>query len=117
MERSSSALDAVIADEDDVAVAAITAAELLAGVELAAGTHRRRRARFVEAILDAVPVEDYDLDTAREHARLLAHARRTGRPRGAHDLVIAATAIARRRTVVTGDARGVSDLPGSDVRS
>jgi tRNA(fMet)-specific endonuclease VapC len=53
---------------------------------------------------------------ARAHARLLAHTRRTGRRRDAHDLVIAATALARGRIVVTADEGGFTDLPGVAVR-
>ena len=40
-ERASAAIDAVIGDEDDVAIAAVRAAELMVGVELA---QRRRHA-------------------------------------------------------------------------
>lgn len=97
-------------------VAAITAAELLVGVELADGRRRHSRQSYVEAILASVPVENYDLEVARAHALLLAHARRSGRPRGAHDLLIAATALARSRMVVTTDQEGFSDLPGVLVR-
>lgn len=107
----------MIDDDDDIAIAAVTAAELLAGVEMADRARRQRRSRFVEAILSTVPVEDYDLETARAHAALLAHVRSAGRPRGAHDLLIAATALARRRTVVTTDIRGFADLPGVGLRS
>lgn len=111
------ALDELIEAEDDVAIAAVTAAELLVGVELADRRRRPGRRRVVERLLAAVPVEDYDLDVAREHASLLADVRRSGRPRGAHDLLIAATASARGRTVVTADAAGFESLPGVDVRA
>ncbi|MEX1265046.1 MAG: PIN domain-containing protein [Actinomycetota bacterium] len=62
------------------------------------------------------PVEDYDLETARVHAALLADARRAGRPRGPHDLLIAATAIARRRTLVTFDRSEFEGIDGLDIR-
>jgi tRNA(fMet)-specific endonuclease VapC len=110
-------VERLIADEDDVAIAAITAAELLVGVELADDARRAPRAAFVRSILDTVPVEDYDIDVARAHAGLLAHVRRTGRPRGAHDLIIAATAAARDRHVVSTDRAAFADLPGVAVRS
>lgn len=116
VERTRRDLDAVIANEDDVAIAAVTVAELLVGVELADPSHRQRRSRFVEAVLETLPVEDYDIGTARAHAALLAHVRRAGQPRGAHDLLIAATALARQRTVVTADASGFTDLPGVILR-
>ena len=62
------------------------------------------------------PIEDYTLDVAVAHARLLAYVRRAGRPRGAHDLVIAATGAATGRTVLTSDANaGLADLPGVDA--
>lgn len=116
-ERRGRHLDRLIADEDDVAIAAVTAAELLVGVELATDERRPARAAFVRSVLDTVPVEDYDLQVARVHATLLAHVRRTGRPRGAHDLVIAATAAARDRLVVSMDRAAFADLPGVPVRA
>lgn len=116
-ERRQQVLDELIADEDDVVVAAITAAELLAGVELADERRQDSRQRYVETILSSVPVENYDLEVARAHALLLAHVHRTGRPRGAHDLLIAATALARSRMVVTTDRGGFSNLPGVRVRA
>lgn len=116
-ERSSRNLGRLIADEDDVAIAAITAAELLVGVDLADDQHRDGRAAYVRSVLDTVPIEDYDLDIARHHASLLAHTRRTGKPRGAHDLIIAATAVATDRTVVSADARAFLDLPNVNIRS
>jgi len=110
-ERSRKHLDGMVADEDDIVIAAITAAELLVGVQLADDAHRDVRAAFVDEVLDAIPTVDYDLDIARAHAELLAHVRRTGRPRGAHDLIIAATAKATTRIVVSADATAFGDLP------
>jgi tRNA(fMet)-specific endonuclease VapC len=115
-ERSRASLDQVIGDEDDVAIAAVTAAELLVGVELGDGRQQQHRRTFVEDVLSSVPVESYDLEVARAHAALLAHTRRAGRPRGAHDLLIAATAVARARIVVSADPRGFADLPDVSLR-
>ena len=117
VERSRRGLDRLLSDEDDVAIAAVTAAELLVGVALADEAHRAHRSAFVASVLDTVPVEDYDLAVARAHADLMVHVRRSGRTRGAHDLLIAATARARDRMVVTADAAGFADLPGVPVRS
>lgn len=105
----------VVAAEDDVAISAITASELLVGVELGAGAGGPRRT-FVEGILARTQTLAFGLDTAREHAMLAAHTRRGGRPRGAHDLLIAATAHATGRTVLTTDARAFDDLPGVSHR-
>ncbi len=116
-ERDRLPLDELIGDEDDVAVAAVTAAELLVGVALADARRRTRRADFVEGVLEIVPVEVYDLSVARAHAELLAHTYRTGQPRGAHDLLIAATALERTRTIVTAEAKGFDGLPGVSVRA
>jgi tRNA(fMet)-specific endonuclease VapC len=94
-----------------VAVAAITVAELRVGVQMAKGARRKRRAQFVTAVLDAVAIEPYDLQVADAHAALLAHVRRQGKPRGAHDLIIAATARARERELVSLDRGGFDELP------
>ncbi len=115
-ERGLVSLDDVVTDDDDPALAAVTVAELLVGVELADDAHRVARQTFVDDLLAVVPVEDYTMDVARAHARLLADARRTGRTRGAYDLLVAATAIATARVLVTTDASaGLGDLPGVDV--
>lgn len=82
---------------------------------MASGARRKKRAQFVTAVLDAVTIESYDLHIAEAHAALLAHVRRTGTPRGAHDLIIAATARAREREVVTLDRSGFADLPDVSV--
>jgi tRNA(fMet)-specific endonuclease VapC len=109
-------LDRLILDEDDVAIAAITAAELLVGVHLVAEQRRDERLRFVRSVLDTIPVEPYDISVAQVHSELLAHVRTSGRARGAHDLMIAATAAAHGRTVVSTDASAFRDLPGVQVR-
>jgi tRNA(fMet)-specific endonuclease VapC len=95
----------------------VTAAELWVGVELADARHRPRRTLFAEQVLTSVPVEDYDLEVARVHAGLLGDLRRSGRPRAAHDLLIAATAITRSRIVLTRDREGFAGIEGLDVRS
>jgi len=117
VERRGRQLNRLIADEDDVAIAAVTAAELLVGVELADDDRRPARAAFVRSVLDTVPIEDYDVQVARAHATLLAHVRRTGNPRGAHDLIVAATAAARDRIVVSSHIAAFADLPGVPLRA
>lgn len=96
-------------------MAAVTVAELQVGVELASGQHRARRDAFAQAVIEAVPFLPYGLDTALAHAELLADTRRSGRPRGAHDLIIAATARSTRRAVLSADPSGFQDLPGVEL--
>jgi tRNA(fMet)-specific endonuclease VapC len=111
-ERSNASLDEVIQDEDDVAIAALTVAELQVGVELSKGKTRKNRQELLVEIMAVVPIVDYDLAVARAHAQLLVAVRQQGRPRGAHDLIIAATALSSNRSVVTADKTVFSDLPG-----
>lgn len=115
-ERAGASTDEVVGDDDDVAMAAVTVAELLGGVQLADSRHERARRRYVDALIDTIPIEPYDLEVARTHAALLAHTHREGRPRGAHDLLIAAIARRSGRTVVTADPSGFADLPQVEVR-
>lgn len=117
LERQRLALDAVIADEDDLAVPAVVVAEFLRGVCLAAtDAQRAERREFLDGLLATTPVEDYTRTVAEKHGELMAHVQRTGEPRGAHDLLIAATALATNRTLVTTDAKARFDeLPGLSV--
>lgn len=114
-ERQRRGLAAVVEPDDDIVIAAVTLAELRTGIELAAPEHRERRTEFLLRVLESVPVEPYDLATAEAHGRLLAHVSRTGTERGAHDLIIAATAAATKRIVLTTDrAARFDELPGVD---
>ncbi|UED84441.1 PIN domain-containing protein [Streptomyces profundus] len=112
-ERGHAGLARVLDEDDDVTIAAVSLAELQLGVELSEGQRRVRRQEFVDGVRALIPVEDYTDDVALVHARLLAHVRREGKPRGAHDLIIAATAAATARTLLTTDGKAAfDDLPG-----
>jgi tRNA(fMet)-specific endonuclease VapC len=96
---------------DPVAIAAVTASELLHGVHRAATAEQRaRREAFVEQVLGHVDVIPFDLLVARIHAQLSADLYRT--PVGAHDLIIGATAIAFGYQVATRDVRSFPKVPG-----
>jgi tRNA(fMet)-specific endonuclease VapC len=105
--------------QDDIALPAIVLAEYLAGLQIDPDQDRRARGRAeLERILALAPVEDYTAVVAPHHAELLAHARRAGRPRGPHDLIIAATARATNRVLLTTDRKAAfDDLPGVQVRA
>lgn len=112
LEAGDRSIDALLPDpEAPIAIAAITLAELELGAELARGRARDRRRGFADWVRDELDVVPYDAATAQHHAALLAHCRRAGTMRGAHDLIIAATARATGRTIVTLDRRGFEDLP------
>ncbi len=112
-ERGRTALKEVIQADDDLVIAAITVAELRTGIELADEPRRAPRTEFLVKILETMPIEPYDLAVAEAHGRLLAHVHRTGTQRGAHDLIIAATAVATRRIILTTDGNARFDaLPG-----
>lgn len=110
-------MDRAAFDDDDLAVAALSIAEYRVGIELADSVTRAAdRTRALVAITSAVAVLDYTGSTAAHHARLIAHVRRTGTPRGAHGLIIAAHALETDRIVVSRDAAArFGDLPGVAV--
>jgi predicted nucleic acid-binding protein len=107
-------IDRTALGDDELAVAAITIAEYRVGIELADTPARAAdRARALVAITSAVEVLDYTDVTAACHARLIAHVRRSGTQRGAHDLIIASHAMQTDRSVFSFDAKArFSSLPG-----
>lgn len=112
-ERGRAALGEVIDADDDLVIAAVTVAELRTGIELADELRRASRTEFLVRILETMPIEPYDLAVAEAHGQLLAHVHPSGTQRGAHDLIIAATAAATRRIVLTTDRNARFDeLPG-----
>ncbi|MDR2114177.1 MAG: PIN domain-containing protein [Bifidobacteriaceae bacterium] len=101
-------------DEDDVAIAAITVAELRVGALRAQNSAiARRRAAVIETLMNHVSVLEYSSATAIAHAELMAHVLNVGKPRGHHDLIIAAHAVQTGRLVVSNDSRArFAELPG-----
>lgn len=107
-------IDRSALDEDELAIAAISVAEYRVGIEMADTAERAAdRARALAVITSAVEVLDYTQATATHHGRLLAHVRRSGAPRAAHDLIIAAHGAETGRIILTRDAKArFRELPG-----
>lgn len=101
-------------------IAAITASELLHGVERARSADQKRtRARFVEAVLEEFEAIEFDLAVARRHAEVWASLETAGLMIGSHDALIAATALQHGHGLVTlnlGEFRQVSGLRVIDPR-
>jgi len=76
---------------------------------------RTRAERFVEHLLDSIPVIAFDLDIARVHARLDAELSAKGVAIGDADLVIAATAVWLDYRVATRDLRSFPKIAGLDL--
>jgi predicted nucleic acid-binding protein len=86
-------------------IAAITVAELWHGVERATAAHRLKRERYLQAILEMLPIIPYTAVTALEHARIWADLESSGKMIGFYDLIVAATALERGSTVATFNKR------------
>ena len=87
---------------ESVAIAAITATELLHGYHRATDRSvRARRSAFVEGVLEAVPVLPYGVPEARRHAEIWAELAREGTLIGPYDLLVGATALARGHSLAT----------------
>ena len=117
-ERGRFDLGAVLAvhAEEEFTMASITASEMLHGVHRATRAEQRsRREAFIEQLFASFPVIPFDLMAARVHARLGARLAARGVTVGAHDLLIAATAIATGSRVATRDERSFSQIPGLAV--
>ncbi|MGH9319002.1 MAG: PIN domain-containing protein [Vicinamibacteria bacterium] len=115
VERGQLDLDVVLEKhrESDFALSAITAAELLHGVHRATSeVVRTKREAYVEALLASLPVITFDLVSARVHARISSKLAVKGVQIGAHDLLIAATALSRGMDVATRDTRSFPRIPG-----
>lgn len=99
-------------------ISTITASELLIGVHRANTEDRRlKRAAFVEAIISKVPILDFTLELARIHAELYAYLAAKGELIGAHDLIIAATAIGHGYALLTTNQQEFQRIPGLNLIS
>lgn len=102
--------------DEPVAISAITASELLHCCHRATNPAvRARRTAFVEALLDAIPTLPFGLAEARLHAEIWAELARGGSAIGAHDLLIAASAMTRGYSVASLNQRDFARVAGLQV--
>lgn len=103
-------------EEQAIFLSVVSAGELLHGVHRATSPGiRAKRLAFVEGVLDAIPMLDVDLATARSHARLWADLARRGEMIGVHDSWLAATCLAHGLRLATGNLREFERVPGLEV--
>ncbi len=98
--------------EEDRAISVITVSELLHGVHRAEGAQRARRRAFVEHLLAGMRALEITEPIARVHADIWAQLAARGEVIGAHDLWIAATALAHGMGLATGNTREFKRIPG-----
>ncbi len=105
----------MVVGAEDRAISVITASELLHGIHRASGARRNRRRAFVEHVLSLFEPMPITEPIARVHAELWAGLERAGNVPGAHDLWIAATALAHGFGVVTRNRRDFARVRGLRV--
>lgn len=93
----------------DIAVSAVTEAELWFGVRKSAS---KKLERAVVGFLDAVTILPFDRAAARTYGTLRALLERRGRPIGIADTMIAAQALAAGCVMVTNNLRHFRRVPG-----
>ena len=96
----------------DVGVSAITAAELRYGAAI-----KPSEARAVERALLALVVVPFDAAAAEVYGEIRSTLRRHGTPIGAHDMLIAAHAIALDVPLATNNLREFRRVPGLRVEN
>ncbi len=96
-------------------VSTITISELLVGVYRATNPDiRAKRLAFVESIISCLPILDIDLETARVHAEIVSQIPKN-QTVGAHDVLIAATAVKYGYPVLTQNGNDFRKIPGVQV--
>lgn len=113
-ERGDEELEAWLASlaANQLAVAAVTVAELWHGVERASPRHKDLRRSYLQEFLSAVPILPYTETTAYEHARIWADLVSRGEMIGLYDVIVAATAIQRRSAVASFNRRHFARVKG-----
>lgn len=118
IERNSLKLESLVEGREDepFGISVITVSELLHGVHRADSERRRlKREAYVEKIIETFPIYSFDLNPARIYARVWANLAKKGLNIGAHDLMIASTAISLGFSVITFDLRDYEKVKGLTV--
>lgn len=115
LERNRGVVENLVAGREDepFGISVVTVAELLHGVERAdTETRKIRRQAFVEKVIELIPVFPFDTGAARIYAKIWASLVQRSFTVGAHDLIIAATAISMDYTVITSNRRDFEKIEG-----
>lgn len=115
LERNRKMVETLVSGREDepFGISVVTVAELLHGVERADSEIQRiRRQAFVEKVIELFPIYPFDISVARIYARIWASLIQRGFTVGAHDLIIAATAISLDYTVITANRRDFEKIAG-----
>lgn len=97
----------------DIAVSAITAAELRFGADNS--SRKKENHRILDNFLDNFAVLTFDEPATRAYGEIRAVLRRKGKPVGPLDTLIAAHAISANLTLVTNNTRELRRVPGLSV--
>ncbi|MBM4318779.1 MAG: type II toxin-antitoxin system VapC family toxin [Deltaproteobacteria bacterium] len=95
----------------DVAISVISVAEIVYGARCVTGGERYLE-YLTRAVLPNVPVIDVDIAVATRYGELRARLERSGTPLADLDLLIAATALGRGMTLVTGNRKHFERING-----
>jgi tRNA(fMet)-specific endonuclease VapC len=93
---------------------------IVVAAELRYGCAKKRSAKLlakVNALLETIPVLPLDLPADARHAAIRAGQEAAGQTIGSNDLLIAAHALALQLTLVTGNSREFSRIPGLSVEN
>ena len=118
LERNRQEIEEIIRGREDESfgISVVTVAELLHGVERAdTETRKIKRQAFVEKVIEFFPVYGFDVTIARIYAQIWATIAKKNLTVGAHDLIIAATAISLNYTIVTSNLRDYKKIEGLKV--
>jgi tRNA(fMet)-specific endonuclease VapC len=103
-------------EEEPFGLSVISVAELLHGVQRA-DSHKRRlkRTAYVEKVIELFPIYPFDLTAARIYAEIWARLPAQGLQVGAHDLMIASTALSLGFSVASADKRHFDKIEGLEL--
>lgn len=118
LERNRQEIEEIVRGREDepFGISVVSVAELLHGVERADTEVRKiNRQAFVEKVMEFFPTFAFDIAVARIYARIWASLAKRNLLVGAHDLIIAATAISLNYTVITSNIRDYGKIEGLKV--
>ena len=94
---------------------AIVVAELYFGLEKT--TSRRRHALAVQQFIGSFQIAPFALEAASQYGRIRALLESKGQPIGANDYAVAATVIAEKGILVTGNVREFKKIQGLNLEN
>ena len=103
--------------KESIYISSISVSELYLGVHLSQKSFKEQRTTSIENIISSLIILDFDSKVAKAHAKVWSQLKKKGILIGPYDLIIAATCLYHKHSLLTFNIKEFSRVPNLKLAS